>query len=149
MAAENIMERSHPEASHFTSPEERENIEFYQGWVETAFTGELYGVATMAKLRDSLTLSRDDIEAVRFYGIDLSSVQIALAEIEQKIHEEVHDAAADIQHNVFDNGLFSVKIYTLGKKIVVEGVSPHGERVVPVVDGEPYLGFIDGLEFGR
>ena len=149
MAAENIMERPHPETPHFTSPEERENIEFYKGWVETAFTGELHGVATMARLRDSLTLSSDDLETAHFFGVDLSSVQTALAEIKQKIYEEVLDAAADIQHTVFDNGLFSVSIYTCGNKLVVEGVLPQGERIVPVVDGEPYLGFIDGLEFGR
>ena len=84
MAAENIMERPHPETPHFTSPEERENIEFYKGWVETAFTGELHGVATMARLRDSLTLSSDDLETAHFFGVDLSSVQTALAEIKQQ-----------------------------------------------------------------
>lgn len=143
---EHNREQSNPT---FISREQREHIAFYQEWIRTVFIEGLAGLDNLIQLRDRFTLTRDDLQDIRFRGLDLDLLRAAADEIQSKIDAETRDAARDLQRNVFDAGLFQVGIVVGEEVWQVERISAEGECVVPIIDGQPYVGAIDDVLFDR
>jgi hypothetical protein len=143
------MERSNPEIPRFITFEELEKIEEYQAWIKTAFIEGLAGMSYLVGLRERFTLKEYDLICINDKSLNLELFQAARAEVCAKIEEEVEGATQDLQQTVFDGGLFHVGIVVGEETRLVKGVVTEGERVVPVVDGEPYLGPIDDVVFDR
>lgn len=133
----------------FISRERREHIEFYQDWVRTAFIDGLAGLDSLLQLRDRFTLTEDDLQAIKFRGLDMELLAAPVRELQAAIEAEVADAVSDLQQSVFDAQLFQVAV-VLGEDVGrVESVQAAGELVVPVINGEPYYGAIDDVLFDR
>ena len=61
----------------------------------------------------------------------------------------VAETAEELVYNVFLADLFSVGIQVGEEVRLVEGLEICGDRILPLVDGEPYDGSIDDVIFDR
>lgn len=142
-------QQPHVETPRFIDKDEREHVEFYQGWIRTALIEGLAGVDDLILLRDRFSLDPSDEQQLYQLDFDLEPFQAVAKQIRDKIDEEVHYSAQDLRNNIFKAELFKVGIVVDKDIWVVEDIATRGERILPVINGEPYEGGIDDVLFDR
>ena len=140
------MEHLNPQ---FMDREQREHIEFYQTWIRDVLKGNLAGVDDLVALRNRFTLDEYERRAAYDLGLDTDTIEDFREEIDSKIKGRVAEIAEDILCSVFHAKLFAVGIQTEEQVLPVESLEIHGERILPIVGGEPYDGAIDDVIFDR
>ena len=140
------MEHLNPQ---FIDREQREHIEFYQTWTRDVLKGNLVGVDDLVALRNRFTLDEYERRTAYDLGLDTDTIEDFREEIDSKIKGRVAEIAEDILCSVFHAKLFAVGIQTEEQVLPVESLEIHGERILPIVGGEPYDGVIDDVIFDR
>jgi hypothetical protein len=134
---------------HFIDREQREHIEFYQTWTRDVLRGALAGVDDLVMLRTRFTLDEDERRTAYDLGLDTDMIEDFREEIDSKIKGRVAEIAEDILCSVFHAKLFAIGIQAEDTVLPVESLEIQGERILPVVGGEPYDGPIDDVIFDR
>lgn len=134
---------------HFIDREQSEHIEFYQAWTRDVLRGALAGVDDLVMLRTRFTLDEDERRTAYDLGLDTDMIEDFREEIDSKIKGRVAEIAEDILCSVFHAKLFAIGIQAEDTVLPVESLEIQGERILPVVGGEPYDGPIDDVIFDR
>ena len=123
-----------------------ENVEFYKKWIKDTFDMESVNADILYdfhKKLAALKLTGTSPIFREFYGIDMSDFfaerEKLVSVIAMKLEEQLHEAAVDLQQNIFDANLFDVYVISMDRdRKRVEGVMVYDHNVVPVIAGEPY-----------
>ena len=140
------MEQLYPQ---FIDREQREQIEFYQTWVRDVLKGELAGIDELTALRKRFMLDEYDQRVVYDLGIDTDMITELVEEIDSKIKGRLLETTEELLGSVFHAKLFAVGIQVGEQVLPVESLEIYEERILPVLNGEPYDGPVDDVLFDR
>jgi len=144
------MEQPHTEKSHFVSKEQLEETEFYRDWIKKVFMNNTDEMKKLVRFRNQLAFIAAEQDWLSdSHGLSLEPIQSLLQEVLAKINQVICETEADLQRDVFDAQLFKVGILIDGQVRLVESVVARDERILPVVQGEPFTGKIDDVLFDR
>jgi hypothetical protein len=128
---------------------EQERTELYQGWVAEALVEGIADIPELVSLRDTYALTDEDEKFLRYKDASMDTFRAVEHEFQRLIDEAMDEAVRELQETIFEPELFRVGVVVDGRGRRVEGVVRDGLRVLPVVDGEPYVGEVEQVFFDR
>ncbi|HAC55885.1 TPA: hypothetical protein DCF80_00145 [Candidatus Saccharibacteria bacterium] len=132
----------------FLTKEQREDIRFYQDWIETVWMKNDY-------YPDDLHVIQQKLEGIlNQYDGSLPTaaeeqLSAALETCKAEQARRTTEVADEFNQHIFSTGMFRVGIVTPDGVYEVEAATTERNLVLPVVDNKPYQGEISEVLFDK
>ena len=118
-------------------PLDEDGIRVYKALIREALLDDLVEVRQLRSIQEYLRLQDSDGALLRERGIAVSTGPM-IEDIENEITRELTARVNEINSAITQAPGFVIEVVVHGEPRKIESVVRHGDRVVPVLDGEAY-----------